>query len=301
MIVGGNESGKSSSATAAPSTNGNPKIVATYDYRDERGVLLYQTVRREPKDFRQRRPTGKDKWEWSLDDVRRVLYRLPELIAAPKDKQVFIVEGEKDVDRLHDLGLCATCNAMGAGKWKAEYNESLRDRHVTIIPDNDKPGREHAKQVARQLHKIAASVHILSLPNLLDKEDVSDFLDKGGTAEMLTELAAEAEPWLDDLPPLVIREAKPANPPATAREAMPVSKCLADVESEDVDWLWENRIARKAMTILDGDPGLGKSTLTLDLAARVSRGWAMPPGGGSDAQGVAGAVLILSGWCCPST
>jgi hypothetical protein len=95
-----------------------PRVVATYDYCDERGELLYQVMRREPKDFRQRRRVGQD-WEWSLGDVRRVLYRLPDVLAA-KGESVFVVEGEKDADALMKLNLCATTNAGGAGKWRAE-------------------------------------------------------------------------------------------------------------------------------------------------------------------------------------
>jgi hypothetical protein len=55
-------------------------IVATYDYTDENGKLLFQVVRFEPRDFRQRKPDGNGKWAWKLGDVRRVVYKLPELI-----------------------------------------------------------------------------------------------------------------------------------------------------------------------------------------------------------------------------
>jgi len=58
------------------------RIIATYDYKDESGKLLYQAVRYEPKDFRQRRPDGKGGWIWNLEGVRRVLYRLEELLRA---------------------------------------------------------------------------------------------------------------------------------------------------------------------------------------------------------------------------
>jgi putative DNA primase/helicase len=62
--------------------NGKSEIVATYDYHDERGEVLYQAVRFKPKDFRQRRPDGNGGWVWSMRDVRRVLYQLPELLDA---------------------------------------------------------------------------------------------------------------------------------------------------------------------------------------------------------------------------
>src|SRR5512143_3457336 len=67
------------------------RIAAIYEYRDEHGNLLFQTLRFEPKDFRQRRPDGNGGWIWNLDGVRLVPYRLPEW----KDKPyVYIVEGE---------------------------------------------------------------------------------------------------------------------------------------------------------------------------------------------------------------
>ena len=56
------------------------------------------------------------------------------------------------------------------------------------------------------------------------------------------------------------------------------STLLSSVESEKLDWLWEKRIPRGELTILDGDPGLGKSLITLDLAARITTGRPMPDG-----------------------
>ncbi|MGH3054460.1 MAG: AAA family ATPase, partial [Gaiellaceae bacterium] len=127
------------------------KVIATYDYRDESDTLLYQVERLEPKRFRQRRPDGKRDWIYKLDGVRRVPYRLPDLLPALVEAFVFIVEGEKDVDALYLLGLVATCNPGGAGKWRAEYNPHLAGRHVVVIPDADEPGRRHADDIVRHL------------------------------------------------------------------------------------------------------------------------------------------------------
>jgi hypothetical protein len=174
--------------------SGKGRIVATYDYRDEQGHVLYQAVRFDPKDFRQRRPDGNNGWIWNLQGVRRVLYRLHHLVAAAKDKVVWIPEGEKDVEALVSLGFVATCNVGGAGKWSADYSESLRGRSVVVLPDNDKPGEEHAVKVARMLTGIATDVRIVRLPGLPDKGDVSDWLKAGGTAEKLIKIALGAAP-----------------------------------------------------------------------------------------------------------
>jgi hypothetical protein len=181
----------SSSAPAA--TRG--RIVATYPYRDECGAPLFEVVRRGPKGFAQRRPGGNGEWVWSLDGTRRVLYRLPELLAAVSSLSVFISEGEKDADRLASLGLVATTNPGGAGKWRPEYDTHLRGRHVVILPDADEPGRRHADQVARSLVGVAASVKIVALPGLPERGDVSDWLDAGHTREELLALVEQAPEW----------------------------------------------------------------------------------------------------------
>jgi hypothetical protein len=183
-------------------TNPNMNIVAEYDYVDPTGRLLYQVVRLTPKDFRQRRPDpkGKEGWAWNLQGVQRVLYRLPQVLKAVADGQtVFVVEGEKDADNLARLGLAATTNAGGAGKWTEGYSETLRGAHVVILPDQDQPGQKHAADVARSLRGTAASLRIVSLPGLPPKGDVSDWLTAGGTREQLEQLAATApEPQQQD-------------------------------------------------------------------------------------------------------
>ncbi len=171
------------------------EIVATYDYRGADGALLFQVVRYADKSFRQRRPDGQGGWISNLDGVERVPYRLPELLAADPNEIVYIPEGEKDADRLSALGLVATCNPGGAGKWKDSYSEVLRGRTVVILVDNDDAGRRHAQMVARSLALVGCVVRIVALPDLPPKGDVSDFLDKGGTLGELVRLVNSSEPY----------------------------------------------------------------------------------------------------------
>lgn len=171
------------------------RIIEVYCYCDERSELLYQAVRLDPKGFYKRKPDGKGGWINEVKGVRRVLYQLPALLAAPLESTVFIPEGEKDVDRLYSAGLVATCNDGGAGKWSDEFNEFLRDRSIVILPDNDEPGRRHAEQIARSLHGIAAGVKIVNLPGLGPKEDVSDWLDAGNEPEHLCQIVEDAPEW----------------------------------------------------------------------------------------------------------
>jgi predicted P-loop ATPase len=157
--------------------------IAVYLYRDENGPL-FEVVRFPNHKFLQRKPDG----SWGIKGVRRVPYRLPELVAAASDHPVFIPEGEKDVDNVRALGLVATCNPGGAGKWKRNYSAFLKGRHCVILPDNDAPGRAHADQVIHALNGVAASVRRLELPGLGEKGDVSDWIGAGGTKAQLLEL-----------------------------------------------------------------------------------------------------------------
>ncbi|MFN8533879.1 MAG: hypothetical protein U0556_10050 [Dehalococcoidia bacterium] len=191
------------SAPPGQTTPSRARIVATYDYRDESGALLYQAVRLDPKSFRQRRPDPAKAggWLWNLSGVRRVLYRLPDLVAADPATPVYVVEGEKDVESLRGLELVAVCNVGGAGKWTDSYSAALAGRHVIIIPDLDRPGVEHAEKVARALTPLAASVRLLRLPGEVVKThglDISDWLAGGGDAEQLQALVGAAQPFDPD-------------------------------------------------------------------------------------------------------
>ena len=78
-----------------------------------------------------------------------VPFQLPELLEAiANEYTAFVVEGEKDVESLARIGIVATCNAGGAGKWKKAHSDYLKGADVVNIPDNDKPGRDHAQSVA---------------------------------------------------------------------------------------------------------------------------------------------------------
>ena len=148
------------------------RTVATYDYRDPNGELLFQVVRREPKTFRQRKPDGAGGWEWSLEGVRQVPYRLPEVIAAVEaGDRTYIVEGEKDVEALRAAGCVATCNAGGAGKWRDEFAAHFRGADVVIVRDKDQPGNEHARKVFASLKDVAKPLRVVEARTGKDAAD----------------------------------------------------------------------------------------------------------------------------------
>lgn len=172
---------------------------ALYDYRDATGALVYQVVRFEPKDFRQRRPDGHGGWIWNLQGVERVVYRWPDLAGCA---QVVIVEGEKDADRLWALGIPATTNVGGAGKWRDAYTRQLIEagvQRVVILPDHDEPGRQHAAAIAVSAQAAGLTAIVIELPGLPVKGDVSDYLAQHGADALRALLAppVEPEPWFD--------------------------------------------------------------------------------------------------------
>jgi 5S rRNA maturation endonuclease (ribonuclease M5) len=166
------------------------RAVARYPYRDEAGVTLYETVRLEPgrggrdKEFRQRRPnpgydparpSGREnpRHLYNLDGVRRVLYRLPELLAADPRRVALVVAGEKDCDHLAAVGVLATTNVCGErAAWLPEYSRCLAGRDVVVVPDADAAGRRHADEVCGSLMDYAASVRKAALP----EKDATAFL-----------------------------------------------------------------------------------------------------------------------------
>ena len=175
-------------------------------------------TRHDPKNFRQWRPDGKGGWIPNLDSVRLVPYRLSRLIEAIGNEQmVLVVEGEHDVHTAEALGLVATTNAMGAGKWRDEFDKHFAGADVVIIPDNDPqsvnkktgeklfhpdgrprfPGLDHAIDVAAHLQKVAACVRILRLP----AKDLTAWIEQGRTREELDALIAAAPEFIPGGPP----------------------------------------------------------------------------------------------------
>jgi hypothetical protein len=212
------------------------EVVKTYDYASADGEIMHQTLRLEPKSFQQRRPApetgglwiwgltageymraapGKD-WQpfkdakfaqWPItrerktfDAAKLVLYQLPSVLKAiAEGNVVYLAEGEKDCDNIAALGLVATTNAMGAGKWRPEYTEALCGADVVLLPHNDAPGRDHSERVTVELHGVAKRVRVLDISKHWSEcragQDISDWLAAGGTADKFKELVEALPDW----------------------------------------------------------------------------------------------------------
>jgi AAA domain len=246
------------------------KIIASYPYRDSRGDIVYEAVRFSPKGFAQRRVDG-GSWVWNLKGVRRLPYRLPQLIATPLDQRVYIPEGEKDVDRLRAIGLAATCNSEGAGKWRADLAEHFRGRDVVVLPDNDDAGRQHAQAVAANLAPVARRVCIIELPDLPPKGDVSDWLDAGGALDELNRLVDATASFGADAD-----ATRPMQPDAVADDAFdPREMTVAAWLSRDIappDFLLGEILSTTSRCALIAPTGLGKTNFTMAFSFAVADG-----------------------------
>lgn len=210
------------------------RLTDVYDYRDATGALAFQVLRYVyadgDKTFRQRRPwadgepvpEGAGPWCWTVVGLEMVPYRLPELLAADPALPVYIVEGEKHVDRLRAAGLVATCNPMGAGKWWEELTPYFAGRRLVILPDNDEPGECHAAAIGAAVADVAAEVKIVHLPDLPPKGDVLDWFAAGGTPRQLSAWAgvwpASANLPATDAAPAAVDAAEVQPAPASVTE-----------------------------------------------------------------------------------
>ena len=248
----------------APAVRTMSKFVEAYSYTDETGNPLFEVVRYDPKDFKQRRAgSTPGSWIWNLDGVRRVLYRLPDLIAAVRDRRtVAICEGEKDANAVRSLGFVATTAVGGANKWQASYNEVFRNADVVLLPHNDRAGRDHVGKVAASLHGIASRVRVLDLadtawPECPKKGDVSDWIAfGGGTAERLQEQIEATADWSPS--PVRLR-------PLDLREFLQLS-----VKPREM--LLDPILPEKGLAMLYAARGTGKTHVALGICFAIATG-----------------------------
>ncbi|MCL5071547.1 MAG: phage/plasmid primase, P4 family, partial [Actinobacteria bacterium] len=131
------------------------------------------------------------KWVSGATKINKILYRLPELISSNINEPVFFVEGEKDVENVRKLGFIAT-TFHPTLDWPDEYNKYFINRKVIFPPDNDDQGRIFSSNIAKRVSKVTSVVKWLKLPGLKESEDVSDWIERGGSAEELKKLAESA-------------------------------------------------------------------------------------------------------------
>ncbi len=287
---------------ALASTLGEP--THEWTYCGANGEPVGVVLRWDDDNGKEIRPVSRTKAGWVIAAMKapRPLLWLPEII---DEKTVWIVEGEGCADAGKVLGLTVTTwaggsNAVGLTDWTA-----LANKKVFVLPDSDAPGRRAAEKIATTLTSLDATVKIVELDGLPEHGDLADWTGADGAASCLTEieivhrlesLAAKTDPWKPPPEPSLTDTDVPGGGTADVKKSTPATSAivtkLADVVTKSVEWLWDGRIAIGKLTMIAGNPGLGKSFITLDMASRVStgRGWPDAPN-----QPIpAGGVILLS-------
>ena len=199
-----------------------------------------------------------NRWEKGRCGINPGLYQsrpdLPEIF--------FLVEGEKDVDNLKKAGMVAVSLPDGAqSRWEDSYNTVFNGKQVVILPDNDTPGKEYAQMCAQSLSGIAARVWIVDLKqtwtDMPTKADISDMMEHFGATDAIQkvmDLLQNTPEW--------------SSVPA---ESLPLV-CAADVEYSPPRWLIEPYFQRGKGTLIQADPGIGKTAFMCAIAASVTTG-----------------------------
>lgn len=236
---------------------------ALHEYEDSDGKIIYYRIRLKHPDGRKWiRPMHANGHGYALGEPEfstgKPLYRLPDLVAHPDDA-VWIVEGEWTADALARMGLVVTTTGAADSAARADWSP-LAGRIVTIWPDDDAPGLRYAQQCAAELRTVGASVD-----RIVDVAKLK--LPKGGDAVDWIERNPGADP--NDL--LIAQ---------TGTEGVKHSRIryrrAIDIEARPIRWLWSGRIARGKVSMLAGNPGVGKSQITASMAAIVSTGGTWP-------------------------
>ena len=267
------------STVAAKVANTPKTITAVYEYADASGVILYENVRYEPKDFRQRRPDGNGGYIYNLDGVIRVPYRLPEMTDALKNgiDEIWLSEGEKDADNLRLLGFTAT----SFKKWTHSLNPFIKGAHAVVFRDHDTSGVKQANDAARIISEVTKSVKVIDLFDgepLPDKhgKDVSDWIDarrgeglaNDDIAEQLVLIVEGSGHWQPDTP----EPTQIVNGKGRFQFTFSTLDELYSEPDEVTAYVWDRTFPVGGFSIISAKPKVGKSTVLRNLAVAISRG-----------------------------
>jgi hypothetical protein len=196
-----------------------------------------------------------------------------------------ICEGETDTLTLWHYHKPAI-GIPGATMLRALRADLLRGfSHVVVFRDSDANGAGDGfarGAASTALMAGVAKVQIIRPP--AGCKDVNDWHRRSAA------FAQELQEAIQIAPPSTLADAHVAPDTSGRRATEPVLVRMADIEAEEVAWVWPMRLARRKLNLVVGDPGLGKSTIALDVAARISRGAVWPDTGSAPL----GNVVILT-------
>ena len=255
-----------------------------WTYHNAKGDPVGMVLRWDKADGKEIRPVARSGDRWVIGGMPepRPLYCLPDLAGADR---VFITEGEKAADAARSIGLTATTSAHGSQSPNKTDWTPLAGKQCVILPDHDEPGGEYADAVGATLAKLTppAVVKVVELPGLPDHGDIVDWIDAHGDAADPDELRRPIEALADAAEPMTTSV-------ETEPQWGPILTCFSDIYPREVNWLWPGRIAMGRINVMSGIPGIGKSFVSCDMAARISTGTPWP----DDGDCSKGSVILIS-------
>lgn len=227
--------------------------VASWTYQDRVGnpyMIVDRIEKPSGKSFSQRLPGAVKP---GIGNTAPAIYRFPQVIAAVEaGEEVWIVEGEKCVHAAERLGVVATTNPMGAGKWRDYmgkwFTEGKGCSRANIVIDNDEAGRQHAAQIAVNLRGYGVPVSTWQVALDDEKADLYDHMRAGYT--------------INDLRPVKLNRLRPPGIPLEE---------LMGIEYPPIRWAVRGLLPT-GFSILGGPPKQAKSLVALDIALGVSHG-----------------------------
>ena len=266
-------------AAGALPENKQSQVVAEFHYKNAAGHVLYTKQRIEPGDNGKLKKFLFKSGAGFKRGCNPVLYNLPAIQAA---ETVYITEGEKQADKLAGWDLVGTTLDSGSSANPTKTDLlPLTDKHVVILSDNDDPGQKYANNLKDALQSTAASIKVVTLPDLPRKGDIMDW--SGDKAELLALVGLTEEDTTD-------QDQGDKKTPSRKITVINIEDFLA-LEIPHRGHLLEPVIPQQGLTMVFAPRGIGKTHLSLGIAHAVASGgeflkWAAP-----EAKG----VLLLDG------
>ena len=254
----------------------NQRVVETFTYTD--GSNTYYKDRLEPgtggrsKAFRQ----------WSLKDGELQYVRGCDPLIynghkISKADVIIFVEGERKADLINAWQIpdvVAVCLDAGAGSpWKKEYTEIMRGKDkVVIIPDHDDAGEKYALTIAQHISETSNQIKIVRLPNLSEKEDIVEWIHRGGTKDEFIGIVKNTPIWDKDASVFH---------PKSSIESIFEDSCVywAGIKNGEIKFIPACTIfsshvdayVRKHINVVSGYTSAGKSTLLAQMLVELGR------------------------------
>lgn len=227
-----------------------------------------------------------DKWEDRKGNHEFIPYNLDKF---KNHKSVIICEGEKDADIITELDLdfLATSAPTGKGNWPNEITPYFKQfKKATYLYDvgNDEDVKKHAGGLSKALPEM--DIYIARVPLKEKEADITDYLEQQPNLKLKQMTFLDV---LDKSEKFKLEEKSSER--IQTEKIQPIITSLDSISPEPVEWLWFNRIPLGKLSLIVGDPGTGKSFLSIYLAAHVTTGDPWPD---IEAPIPKGSVIILT-------